>query len=419
VFGELQECYLGGGHLERRNLFNKIFGNKKTDNKTIQRFELISDSSNAFQPWSGNAFDSDIVRSAIRPKANAVGKLNPKHIRGEGSTMKINPDSRIKTVLQFPNPYMSMQDMLMKLTYHRELNHNAFAYVKKDSEGYPVEIYPVPFSNMELLEVAGDLYVKFWFKVGKTAVIPYENMIHLRKDFNSNDIFGDTGKAAMINIMDVITTTDKGIVNAVKNSAILKWVMTFKAVARPSDVQEMIDIFVKNYLDPSTSKGVAPADPRYDLKQVENKEYVPNAAQMDRTVQRLYSYFGVNDAIVQNKYTEDQWNAFYESEIEPIAIQLSNAFTRAFFTAREIGFGNRIIFEANSLQYASMATKLKLTDLVDRGIMTPNQVCEVLNLPPVVGGDIPIRRLDTAPVDKTGKTDEGGQDDGKQSTGKD
>lgn len=125
---------------------------------------------------------------------------------------------------------------------------------------------------------------------------------------------------------------------------------------------------------------------------------MPNAAQMDRTVQRLYAYFGVNEVIVQNKYTEDEWNAFYESEIEPIAIQFSNAFTQAFFSPREIGFGNRIIFEASSLQYASMQTKLNLVQMVDRGAMTPNEWRAVLNLGPIEGGDKPIRRLDTAPV---------------------
>jgi len=120
---------------------------------------------------------------------------------------------------------------------------------------------------------------------------------------------------------------------------------------------------------------------------------------MKEYIQRLRSYYGVNDAIVQNKYSEDDWNAFYESELEPIVIQLSNAFTRAFFSRRERGFGNRIIFEASNLAYASMETKLKLVQMVDRGAMTPNEWRLVMNLGPIEGGDKPIRRLDTAVVD--------------------
>jgi len=46
--------------------------------------------------------------------------------------------------------------------------------------------------------------------------------------------------------------------------------------------------------------------------------------------------------------------------------------------------------------------------------MTPNQLAEVFNLPPVPGGDIPIRRLDTRPVDETdgvAPSNEGGDGD--------
>ncbi|MFP3467901.1 phage portal protein, partial [Leifsonia sp. SIMBA_070] len=86
--------------------------------------------------------------------------------------------------------------------------------------------------------------------------------------------------------------------------------------------------------------------------------FVPNAEQMDRTIQRIYSFFNINEKIIQSKYNEDEWNAFYESEIEPIARQLSEEFTRKIFSRTERGYGNKIIFEASSLQYASMQTKL-------------------------------------------------------------
>jgi len=45
-----------------------------------------------------------------------------------------------------------------------------------------------------------------------------------------------------------------------------------------------------------------------------------------------------------------------------------------------------------------MQTKLNLAQMVDRGALTPNEWREVFNLVPVSGGDVPIRRLDTAVV---------------------
>jgi HK97 family phage portal protein len=401
--------------LEIRSLFKKMFGNKKPVDGG-KMFELISSSSNQYTPWHGNLFDSDIIRAAIRPKVNAIGKLQPKHIRGEGKNMKRNSDSRIKAVLEQPNPYMSMQDLLSKLVIHRELTNNAFAYVKYDDMGYPSEIYPIPYSTLELLEVAGELIVKFRFWNGQYMTVYYTDLIHLRKDFNSSDFFGDSNQQTLKDLMEIVNTTDQGIVNAIKNSAIVKWIMMFKNILKPEDQEIQVRDFVKNYLAIDKKNGVAVSDPRYELKQVDEKSYVPNALQMDKTVQRLYSYFGVNENIVQNKYSEDDWNAFYESELEPIIIQLSNAFTKAFFTAREKGFLNRIVFETSSLAYASMSTKLQLVAMVDRGAMTPNEWRLVLNLPPIEGGSKPLRRLDTVTVEDVSKDDrkDGDIEDGEE-----
>jgi hypothetical protein len=78
---------------------------------------------------------------------------------------------------------------------------------------------------------------------------------------------------------------------------------------------------------------------------------------------------------------------------------MSEEFTRKLFTRKERGHGNKIIFEASSLQYASMKTKLNLLNMVDRGAMTPNEWRKVMNLGPIEDGDKPIRRLDTQPVE--------------------
>lgn len=380
--------------MKKRSLFEKIFGSTPQPQQTTN-FQLVNNSTSSFYAWNGNLFDSDIVRSAIRPKANAVGKLNAKHITGLGVNMKINPYASIRRVLEQPNPYMSMQDFLMKMVYQRELTHNAFAYVKRDDAGNPMEIYPVPFASVELVESQGILFAKFRFKTGKTMVVPYDDCIHLRKDFNNNDFFGDDGGIALTNLMDVITTTDQGVVSAIKNSSIIKWIMMFKTALRKEDKDAEIKTFINNYMNIENGGGVAASDPRFELKQVTDTPYIPNAVQMKESVQRLYKYFGVSDNIVQNSYTEDQFNSFYESEIEPITIQLSNAFTKVFFTPTARGYGNKIIFEASNLAYANMTTKLALVAMVDRGSLSPNEWRLIMNLGPIEGGELPLRRLDT------------------------
>ena len=119
----------------------------------------------------------------------------------------------------------------------------------------------------------------------------------------------------------------------------------------------------------------------------------------DRVIARLYGFFGTNADIIQNKYNEDEWNSYYEGKVEPFLIDFSNEATRKLFTRRERGLENRIVCESQNLAYASMATKLDLSKMVDRGAMTPNEWREVMNMVSLPGGDEPIRRLDTAAID--------------------
>jgi hypothetical protein len=99
-------------------------------------------------------------------------------------------------------------------------------------------------------------------------------------------------------------------------------------------------------------------------------------AEYQRSIHSAFvGYFGTNAGILQNKYTEDEWNAYYEGKIEPFAIQLSLVMSNMTYTARELSFGNAITFTANRLQYASNQTKLNIsTQLFDRGLLNRNGV---------------------------------------------
>lgn len=376
-------------------MLNKFF-NK---NPSLTRYEMIIDKGNGFYTWNGNLYQSDIVRSCIRPKAKAIGKLVPKHIRNSTEGFSINPEPYIRFLLEDPNPYMSGQVLFEKITTQLELNNNAFIYIHRDENGYPMELYPIIANGMEALyDKEVYLYIRFNMRNGKMVTYPYEDIIHIRKDFNENDIFGDSPTKALTSLMEIVNTTDQGIVKAVKNDGIIRWLLKFNQTLRPEDMEEQTKKFTNTFLNIENSGGAAATDAKFDAKQVEPKDYVPNATQTEKTVQRIYSFFNTNEKIVQSKYTEDEWISYFEAEIEPLAMQLSNEFTRKLFTRRERGFGNKIVFEASNLQYASISTKLNLVQMVDRGALTPNEWREALNLHPIEGGDEPIRRLDTAVV---------------------
>jgi phage portal protein BeeE len=157
---------------------------------------------------------------------------------------------------------------------------------------------------------------------------------------------------------------------------------------KPEDMKRQRDLFISDYMDITNNGGIAATDAKADYIELKNDPKMVDEKVMQAAKTKVFNYFGVNESIIKSDYSEDQWNAFYESTIEPIAIQLSLEFTSKLFTSKEQGYGNEIIFESNRLQYASNKTKVEVvTMLVDRGMMSLNQGLEVFNLPPIEGGE--------------------------------
>lgn len=381
------------------NLFRKREPTKN-EKAPKQVMEMVTTYGEHYYAWNGNLYHSDIVRSCIRPKVKAIGKLVGKHIRDDPEKgLKVNPSANMRFLLSEPNPYMTGQQMQEKVANQLCLNNNAFILIIRNEDGIPIQLYPIPCLICETVYKNEVLHLKFQFRNGKSAIFPYSEIIHLRQDYNDDDIFGESPATALADMMEVVGTIDQGIVKAIKNSNIVRWLLTFNQAMRDEDIKKNVKRFVDNYMSvDSDTWGAAGVDAKATVQRVEPKDYVPNSAQMKDIIERIQSFFNTNKKIVQSEWTEDEWNAYYEAEIEPCAIQMGDTYTQKLFTRKERGFGNKILFEASNLHCASLNTKLAFQAMVDRGAMTPNEWRAAMNLAPIEGGDQPIRRLDTQVV---------------------
>lgn len=373
-----------------------------TDKPTVgSQFKMVTTWGDYYYSWNGKLYESDIVRACIRPKVKAIGKLVGKHIRDDPKNgLQINPKPYIRMLLKNPNPLMTAQQFQEKIATQLCLNNNAFALIVRDENGLPIQLYPIPAVMAEAIyDKNGALHIRFTYRNGNQGTFLYSDIIHLKEDFYEDDIFGTESGATLAQLMECVGVIDQGIVKAIKNSGVIRWLLKFNSSMRPEDVKKNTKEFVDNYLSiESDTFGAAGVDAKAEAKQIEPKDYVPNATQTDRITERIYSYFNTNKKIVQSTWTEDEWNAYYEAEVEPVAIQLGNVLTTKLFTRTEQDFGNQIIYEASNLQCASLSTKLQFQAMVDRGAMLPNEWRATMNMGPIEGGDKPIRRLDTQVV---------------------
>lgn len=301
-------------------------------NKRIAGVELMTQVGNNYVSWNGTVYNSDIVRSCIRPKVKAVGKLVAKHLREtieeDGSVdLKVNPSNAVRFLLDEPNPLMTGQMLQEKLATQLCLNSNAFALIVRDDYGTPMEIYPIAPRTAEAIYTdTGALLLKFTMPNNRIYTFPYEDIIHLRQDYNENDIFGTPIAPVLVPLLDVVTTTDQGVINAIKNSSVVRWLLKFTNSMRPDDMKSQAKQFAENFLATSEGTGVAAVDAKADAVQINPHDYVPNAAVMDRTTKRIFDLFNTNAAIVSSNYTEEIYNSYFDAEVEPVLIQLGGEY---------------------------------------------------------------------------------------------
>lgn len=365
-----------------------LFPKKLSGQHMTQYFQTLTAYQPTFTTFNGGMYEMAQTRAAIHTIAKHCAKLKPEVI-GAG-----NKELQKKLQTQ-PNPFMDTTKFIYRLATILMAQNNAFIIPIYDKSFSKVTGYfPVLPSECKLVtDNIGTVYVRYTFRNGASAVMELEKVGILNQMQYKDDVFGETNNA-LEPTLQMLSTVDEGIVEGVKSSATLRFMAKLAQTLKPEDIEKERKRFTENNLSAQNNGGVLMYDPKYsEVKQIESKPYIVDAEQMALINQNVYNYFGVNEKILQSKYNSDEWAAFYESVIEPFAIQLSLVMTNMTFNERERSFGNEIIFSANRLQYASNDEKLNIaTQLTDRGIITLNDAREIFNMPPVDGGDIRVIR---------------------------
>jgi len=375
-----------------RNAIKAIFGNIKTF--VTSAWREVGTYTASFSSFGTNIYANDIVRACIRTLAEHTSKANVKVMR-DGAVS----DKRLQHLIQYrPNMYMNGKDFLYKVRTLLEIHNVVFIYINRDDVGRCIGLYPMPPCPYDAVEVSGRLYIKFLYP-RNPMTHSWEDLAVLRKDYNTSDIWGDTN-SAILTSLDLLTTTNDGMANAIKSTANLRGILkSTKAMLSPDDAKKQKDRFVADYLSMENGSGIASIDATQDFVPLNIQPQLANYKSIEELRNNIYRYFGVNEEVIMSKVTGDEWEAFYEARLEPVLLALGLELTNKIFTDRARGFNNEIIFEANRLQYASSSTKISLIQLVDRGVLTINEYREILNLASVEGGDVRVIRKEYAEAD--------------------
>ena len=372
---------------EKRSLFNLIFGKKndKQQNITQTQFQLLSGWNTQFSTLPEGTYNSKVARQAIDRIATHCAKLVPRHIQ---NTITNNIKGDINFLLSNqPNPLMNTFDFIYRIISLLYTDCNAFIYIAKDKSGFITGFYPVLATTYELLQGAdGTMYLQFDFVNGQIYTIPYLQLIHLRLFYNRNDVFGMSNRVLQTDL-NTADTVSQGIDKAIKTTSNLKGILQYEnSMLKNKDLVKTKDDFVKDFLNMDNEGGIAALDAKAKFQEVNLKPITLDNEQLKQVNYNIFDYFGISEKIIDNSFTEEEWNAFYEGVIEPRSIQMSYAFTNKIFKRQSIKDGHRIVFTANRLQYSTLTNKISLIKEAGAlGLLTKDEAREIIELPQLGG----------------------------------
>ena len=335
-----------------------------------------------YTAFTGTAYGNAAFRAAV----DAIGRHMAKLQAHSG-------DRRLETLLnEAPNAYMTGFDLMYKTAAAYFTHNNAFMLLDRDNSGRIAAIYPITPQSVEFKPgTDGAVYLECLFADGRQAAFPYTDIIHLRRHFLTNDLLGD-GNAPLFPLLDTAQTLTQGIAASVKNGTSIRGILKFTSLVNPAQVKAEKEQFVADYFNPSNSGGVAATDQRFDFVPTNTAPYTIPQEQVEAVNRQIYDYLGVNAKIISGGYDENAFTAFYESVVEPFAMQLSQEF--------KLKCGAEILFTAERMEFSSAATKIKLLhEAAPLGVITINEARKLLALPPVEDGDRRLQSLNYVSAD--------------------
>lgn len=370
------------------SLFDWLFGNRPQPKSKIEEsFKMLDGYKPVFTSFQGGIYESELIRSAINARATHISKLK---VETYGSA---RPALQNK-LKNGPNEFQTWSQFQYRLSTLLDVHNTAFICPVFDQYGQPSGIYtPLP-SRCEIIQYDDVPYLRYEFGNAQKAAVELMYCGILTKYQYRSDFFGENNHA-LKNTLDLIHIQDQGIQEGVKSAASYRFMAKMTNFAKAEDLAKERQRFTEQNFSKDAKGGGLLLFPNIysDIKQIDTKPWVVDAEQRKAIEANVYRYYGVNDDILTNKFDSENWSAFYEGAIEPFAIQEAEVLKKMFFTIREQSNGNGVSVTANRLQYLSNKDKLNVSSqMLDRGIMSINDVREIWNLPPVDGGDVRIIR---------------------------
>lgn len=353
-----------------------------------------------FTPWYSqfgtNIYASDVVQQALKCIVDEMKKLNPTHVRYNGND-PVPVKSTVQDVLDNPNPLMTTAEFLEKVTWLLLMNYNAFIiptyYTWTDNKTgaerrYYVALYPIKPTQVEFIEDAsGALFVHFWFLNGWDTTIKYDDLIHIRYNYSVNEymggnVLGQPDHTALLSTLELNNDLLQGVAKAMKASYAVNGIVKYNTLIDDGTTETNLQKLEQKLRN--SESGFLPLDLKAEFTPLERKTAIVDENTLKFIDEKILRNWGVPLAILTGDYTKEQYEAFYQKTLEPLAIAISQAFTKKLFTTRERAFGNKVELYPKELIFMTVTQTLEMINILSpTGGLFENEKRVALGLRPL------------------------------------
>lgn len=347
-----------------------------------QTIKLLNGYTPAFTSWNGEIYENELVRACIDATGRHISKLKVE-IFGSGN-------EKLKAKLKhYPNSFQTWSQFLYRTSTILELCNTCFIVPVYDNDLNVVGIYPVIPRLCKVVKYKDELWLQYEFNRNEKAAVELSKAAILTKHQFRHDFFGDPNNA-LDNTLKLIDLDTQAINAAIRNSASYKFIAQVSNFTFEDDLARERKRFSEENLskDAKDTGGLLLFPNTYNnIREVNYHPYTVDPEEQKRIKENVFDYFGLNEEVLQNRANSEMLDAFFNGKIEPFAIQFSEAVTRMLFSDRQIVAGNKILANANRLQYMSVTQKVQMAkELGDRGALFIDEIRELFNYAPLPDG---------------------------------
>lgn len=389
-------------------LIQSLLNSSNQKSQGMRYADFLSGNTPLFSQFGRNIYASDVVQTCIDRIATECSKLQPKHIRRDktGKIVPLPGDNLNSLFRVAPNELMTTRDFLEKIIWQLFLNYNAFIYptyyIYTDAMGRQMAVYtgfyPLDVQMVEFLQdEAGTVFIRMTFANGRNYTLPYSEVIHIRKKYSVNDVMGgglngQPDNAALLKTLEINDTLLQGLGKAIKTSLSIKGLLKINGVLAEDKKKAEREAFENQLLN--SESGIVPMDVKSEYSPVTLDPKMVDSATLQVIENKILRWYGMSLPILNNSFTDDEYQAFYNSTLEPIVIGLGQAFSKCLFTQTQLAYGNEIIFYNHRLEMMDVKNKLAIMDgLGNRGALSNNELLALFGLEPYDGGDVHMASL--------------------------